>query len=335
MTPADLERRQIGILAVAVALGAAGGRGLPQATAWLDPLIAPALVVLLYSTFLQVPLVQLRAALGSNRFLWALLAVNFLAVPLLVWGLLSLVPAEPAVRLGVLLVLLTPCIDYVVVFTRLGGGDAARLLAATPILLLVQLLLLPVYLGLFLGGAFVEVIDPAPFITALFLYILLPLAGAALTERQALRRPAVARWAQVMAWVPVPALAVTLFLVVATQLPRVAGNVEVIAGLVPVYALYLAGAALLGVAAARLLRLDAPPGRALVFSVGTRNSLVVLPLALAVPEHGPLVAAVVVTQTLVELAGELFYIRMVPRWLVPAAGKAEGLPHDTERTHEQ
>lgn len=69
MTPADLERRQIGILAVAVALGAAGGWGLPQATAWLDPLIAPTLVVLLYSTFLQVPLVQLRAALGSNRFL--------------------------------------------------------------------------------------------------------------------------------------------------------------------------------------------------------------------------------------------------------------------------
>lgn len=129
---------------------------------------------------------------------------------------------------------------------------------------------------------------------------------------------------------PVPALAATLFLVVATQLPRVAGNAEVIAGLVPVYALYLAGAALLGVAAARLLRLDAPPGRALVFSVGTRNSLVVLPLALAVPEHGPLVAAVVVTQTLVELAGELVYIRVVPRWLAPTAGKTQGLPHDID-----
>lgn len=126
--------------------------------------------------------------------------------------------------------------------------------------MLVQLLLLPVYLGLFLGGAFVEVIDPAPFIAASFLYLLLPLAGAALTERQALHRPAVARWAQVMAWVPVPALAVTLFLVVATQLPRVAGNVEVIAGLVPVYALYLAGAALLGVASARLLRLQVQEG---------------------------------------------------------------------------
>lgn len=32
--------------------------------------------------------------------------------------------------LGVLLVLLTPCIDYLIVFTGLAGGARARLLAA-------------------------------------------------------------------------------------------------------------------------------------------------------------------------------------------------------------
>lgn len=317
VTPADLEQRQIGVSAAAVALGVAVGLGAPQAAARLEFLIAPALVVLLYTTFLQVPLVRLRAALDARRFLGALLAVNFLLVPVLVWGLLALVPADPAVRLGVLLVLLTPCIDYVVVFTRLGGGDAARLLAATPILLLVQLLLLPVYLALFLGGTFGEVIDPAPFVAALFLYILLPLAGAALTERGATRSLPVARWARAMAWVPVPALAATLFLVVATQAPRVAGALEVIATLIPIYALYLIGAAVLGAVAARAFRLDVPSGRALVFSAGTRNSLVVLPLALTVPEAGAMVAAVVVTQTLVELAGELVYIRVIPRLLIP------------------
>ncbi|MES1944530.1 hypothetical protein PC39_10452 [Salinisphaera sp. PC39] len=196
MTPAELEQRQTWFLVAGVVLGAAAGLGLPQAAVRLDPLVVPALVVLLYSTFLQVPLVRLRAALGAKRFLGGLLAINFLAVPLLVWGLLALVPAQPAVRLGVLLVLLTPCIDYVVAFTRSGGGDAAGLLAATPVLLLVQLVLLPVYLGLFLGGDFGAVIDPAPFVAAFVLYILLPLAGAALTEREAARRPAVARWAR-------------------------------------------------------------------------------------------------------------------------------------------
>ncbi|MFQ5626261.1 MAG: hypothetical protein ACE5FM_06360, partial [Methyloligellaceae bacterium] len=60
--------------------------------------------------------------------------------------------------------------------------------------------------------------------------------------------------------------------------------------------------------------LDTGGSRALMFSVSTRNSLVVLPLALAVPFGGGLVAAVVITQTLVELLAELVYIRLIPRF---------------------
>ncbi len=51
-------------------------------------------------------------------------------------------------RLGVLFVLLTPCIDYVVTFSHLGRADA---LASTPALLILQMMLLPVYLGSFSG----------------------------------------------------------------------------------------------------------------------------------------------------------------------------------------
>jgi ACR3 family arsenite efflux pump ArsB len=36
------------------------------------------------------------------------------------------------------MVLLTPCIDYVIVFTRLAGGSDRRLLAAAPLLMLAQ-----------------------------------------------------------------------------------------------------------------------------------------------------------------------------------------------------
>lgn len=56
-------------------------------------------------------------------------------------------------RIGVLLVLLTPCIDYVVTFAHLGKADARPLLAATPLLLAAQMVLLPIYLGLFMGDA--------------------------------------------------------------------------------------------------------------------------------------------------------------------------------------
>lgn len=68
---------------------------------------------------------------------------------------------------------------------------------------------------------------------------------------------------------------------------------------------------------AKWFKLDTGSGRVLIFSGSTRNSLVVLPLALALPnELSTLVAAVIVTQTIVELAGELIYIRLVPNLIL-------------------
>jgi ACR3 family arsenite transporter len=66
----------------------------------------------------------------------ALLVVNFIAVPLLVLGLVQFLPADPLIRLGVLMVLLCPCIDYAVTFAHLGKADARLLFASTPVLLI-------------------------------------------------------------------------------------------------------------------------------------------------------------------------------------------------------
>lgn len=72
-------------------------------------------------------------------------------------------------------------------------------------------------------------------------------------------------------------------------------------------------APLLGWAISRVTRLNAEEGRALAFSAATRNSLVVLPLALAVPGAVPIfLPAIIVAQTLVELIAELIFIRLTP-----------------------
>lgn len=72
-----------------------------------------------------------------------------------------------------------------------------------------------------------------------------------------------------------------------------------------------------GLTVAHLFRLDGPDSRAIVFTGATRNSLVVLPLALALPDELAVAAVVVVTQTLVEVVGMVLYVRAIPR-LVPA-----------------
>ena len=48
-------------------------------------------------------------------------------------------------------------------------------------------------------------------------------------------------------------------------------------------------------------------------SSATRNFLVVLPLAFAVPGAVPLLPAVIVAQTVVELVASLAYMRVMPR----------------------
>jgi ACR3 family arsenite efflux pump ArsB len=316
LTRAALERHQVWLYVAAIAVGSALGLSWPQAEAQLERLIYPVLAALLYASFSQVPFAKLRQAFADRRFTAALLTANFVAVPLVVLALSQLLPPDASLRLGVLLVLLAPCTDWFVTFTQLGKGDTHRAVAALPLLLLAQLALLPVYLWLFLGAAFVGAIDPAVFGRAFAQLILLPLALAYLTQRAARRRPGYRRFLDRLAWWPVPLLALTLFLIASSHVMVLLEAGELLVWVLPVFVLY----ALLAAPLARLIavRFGLEPGatRTLAFSVGSRNSFVVLPLALALPEALSLAVAAIVIQSLVELLALTLYLWWVPTILV-------------------
>lgn len=311
-----LDRHQIGVYFLGLAAGAAVGLVAAEAAPALKHAIEPVLALLLYATFLQVPFTAIAKSFRDTRFFAAVLGLNFLVVPVLVAPLLLLLPADDAVRLGVLLVLLTPCIDYVIVFSGLAGGASDRLLAISPLLMLAQLALLPLYFLIFVGNDLADIVEPGPFVRAFVVLIAIPLSLAVLTQVAARRHPVAGQVTHLMTSLMVALLTATLFLVVASQLPLVRDSLDDVARVIPVYALFAVIMAVLGRVAARGFGLDAPAGRALLFSGVTRNSLVVLPLALALPEQYRIAAAVVVTQTLVELLFMLLYVRVVPQ-LIP------------------
>ncbi|MDE1570077.1 arsenic resistance protein [Aquabacter sediminis] len=307
-----LETRQVAIYFAAILLAALTALAMPGTTR-LEGAINPALAVMLFATFLQVPMADLGRAFLRGRFLLALGVANFILVPLLVAALLPLLPAEPLVRLGVLMVLLSPCIDYVVTFAHLGRGDARALLAATPMLLVAQMALLPLYLALFLGHAAAGIIQIGPFLHAFAWLIAVPLAVAAGLQMAGARHDGAGRLMAALGLLPVPATALVLFLVVASVLPQLGVARDTALRVAPIYVAFAAIAPLLGWIVGRLAGLDPSATRALAFSAATRNSLVILPLALAVPGAMPLLPAVIVTQTLIELVSELVYIRVLPR----------------------
>lgn len=315
-----LEEHQIWLYGAALALGAGFDLLHPSTGERLEDFISPVIAVMLFGMFSQIPFLHLRKALANRQFTAALLTINFIVVPIVVWVLSRFLPDHPPLLLGVYLVLLTPCIDYVIIFTHLGKGNARLVLASTPLLLLAQMLLLPLYLWLFMGEQASQVMRAGPFLEAFLVLIVLPLALALAVEVWAKRQRGGRAVAETAAWLPVPFMALTLLLIAASQISRIDEYLAVVIQAVPIYVAFMIIIPFLARLVTRAFRLDVPAGRALIFSAGIRNSLVVLPLALALPDAWVVASAVVVTQTLVELVGALVYIRIVPAVILPQSG---------------
>lgn len=307
-----LERFQAPIYLATVAV-AASLACLVSGTQSLERAINPALALMLYVTFLQVPLPALRAAFTQLRFVAALLVTNFVAIPLLVWGLSLSLPPDSLLRFGVLLVLLAPCVDYVVTFAHMGKADARLLLACTPALLAVQMLLLPIYLGAMLGEEVAALVQAGPFVEAFVWLIALPLVLAVVTQLWAARSDLGARIHAGLGLLPVPATALVLLVVVAAVVPQLEAARSAAWRVLPLYIAFAVLAPVVAWGMAKAFKLETSAARAVVFSGSTRNSLVVLPLALAVPGAIPVLPAVIVAQTLVELVSELVYIKLMPK----------------------
>lgn len=312
-----LERQQSWIYLISILAGLAIGLGLPDMTSRLEPFLWPLLGGLLYATFTQVPLTQIGQGFKDWRFLVALLLGNFVVIPGVLGGLMSILPLSSAVQAGVLLVLLVPCTDWFISFTHLGKGDAGRAIAATPVLLLVQLLALPVYLWLFLGAEWLQTAISTHLLSAFAGLILTPLALAWVTERLAERSLNARRWVHGLGMLPVPLLTLVVFVIAASQVTAVAGLSGVLLQVLLIFVAYLIFAAFLGKTLGRLFQLPTRSARTLTFSFGTRNSFVVLPIALALPEAWQAAVVVIVFQSLVELFGMVAYLSWVPGKLIP------------------
>lgn len=307
-----LDRWQALVYVAAIVGGGVLGLAIPGSAGLFGDAVTPLLVVVLYVTFLGVPLESLWRAVQDTRFMIAIVVVNFLVVPAVVFGLSRFIAGEEGLLAGVLLVLLAPCVDYVIAFTRLAGGAHERLLAATPLLLVLQLAMLPVYLFLFAGARVSEAVKPEPFIDAFVWLIAVPLAAAFLTRLAAQRGRVPAAGMQVATALMIPAMALALVAVAAAHIDVIRVHSAELMLVALVFAVFLAVMPLLGSGIGWLARLSPRRTRAVVFSGVTRNSLVVLPLALALGEQWPVVPAVVVTQTLVELIGMAFLVKAVP-----------------------
>lgn len=308
-----VDRQQAWFYLLGLGLGAVVGLSVPAVAPVAETTIVPLLALLLYATFLGVPFNHFGAAFKDWKFMSSALVLNFLFVPVVVWILSRFVAHDHVVLVGVLCVLLTPCVDYVIVFAGLAKGDSRSLLAAAPVLMIVQLILLPVYFWLFLGPGFLASIELGPFVDAFFWIIVVPLVLAALTQMLAQRW----QWVRVIdtlgSTLMVPLMMATLGVVVAAHIAGVSNQLGELLLTVPVYIAFAGIMVPVGIVLGGAAKLGIPQQRSLVFSGVTRNSLVILPLVLALPAEYSLAPLVVVTQTLIELIIMVVLVNVLPR----------------------
>src|SRR5690554_5929099 len=224
MTLADrLERQQVWIYLAAVIGGGAAAIRWPAISELAEEATWPLLALLLFVTFVATPLRGVSQALRNRRFVAAALLGNFVLIPLGLALLWPVFPADPALRLGALLVLLVPCTDWFIAFARQGGGDVRQAILITPLNLAFQILLLPLYLWLFVEAGERPPFAPAPLLFAFAGVILLPLALAGVVQQRTDRHPAYALLARHAPTATVPLLAAVIAVVAAAQvgaLPR-------------------------------------------------------------------------------------------------------------------
>ncbi|WP_436934889.1 arsenic resistance protein [Halovenus marina] len=146
-----VEKYQTAFVLVAIIGGLALGQ-VSGVSRLADRLILPFLMVMLVATFAGVSLARLRGAFGNRRVAGSSLLVNFVWNPLLavLLGFLFL-RGHPALWVGLIMLLVTPCTDWYLIFTDTADGDVPLATSLLPYNLVLQLVLLPVYLYVFAG----------------------------------------------------------------------------------------------------------------------------------------------------------------------------------------
>lgn len=317
------EKLQTLIILAALALGLGLGQ-FDFIAARAGAFITPALMAMLFGLFLAIPLKNLRESFFNLKFALSSLAINFIWIPIFGWWLGGFFLAEhPALRIGFIMLLVTPCTDWYLVFTGLAGGNVSLSAAILPLNLIVQVLLLPVYLFLFAGLS--GQVDLGPLGQSILMVLVIPFGLAQLIrglfkdEGQALRRAL----SRVFSGGQFFWLCLAITAMFASQAGYITGHLEVfLILLVPVSLFFIINFIVVRLLAG-YLRFSFEDSVSLSLTTLARNSPISLAIAVTAFPDQPLIALALVIGPLIELPF-LGAISQVLIWMKPKTRPAGG-----------
>ena len=298
-----VERYQTLLVIAAIAGGVALGQidGVPAVA---ERLILPFLLVMLLGAFLQIPLTQLRRAFENRRVVGTSLVVNFVWNPLFAVGLgFVFLRDHPALWVGLVMLMVTPCTDWYLIFTDIARGDVPLATSLLPYNLVLQLVLLPAYLYLFAGE--LVALPLRTLLMSVVLVLVAPLALAAIGRAALPRVVGEAYFSRTLlpALGPVQILflALAIAAMFASQGDVILENPGVLALLaIPVVVFYIVNF-VLGLAIGRLASFSYEELVCVNCTILSRNSPTALAIAVVAFPHEPLIPLALVIGPLLEL----------------------------------
>ena len=139
------------------------------------------LCLMLFGLFLEVPLRDLKDSFKNVKFTSTSLIINFIWTPLFGYFLGSLfLKGNVDILIGFFMLILTPCTDWYLVFTKMAKGNLTLSLSILPINLILQIILLPIYLVIFFSGA--NTMDYTQLGYSLLIVIVIPFIAAQIVK---------------------------------------------------------------------------------------------------------------------------------------------------------
>lgn len=267
-------------------------------------LIEPFLMVLLFCVFLSADGQKLKNAFLNLRFTLAASAVNFVWTPLFTYGLcLLFLPGSQDLQMGLMMLMVTPCTDWYLVFTGLAKGNTELGASVLPLNLLLQILLLPVYLLLFFGSSIST--ESGSMVLSIVLVLLIPFVLSLLLKMGSRCSDIIARgtdWLKACGdEVQLCFLCLAVMAMFASESRSVLANPGLFLQLLAPLAVFFTVNFMLVRRMGQAMKMAAEDITALNFTTLARNSPLSLAIAVAAFPDRPLISLALVIGPLIEL----------------------------------
>ncbi len=263
--------------------------------------IVPLLVVMLYITFLQIPMEGITNAFKNIRFTFTTVTMNFLWTPILAWVLASLFLANhPALYIGFIMLMVTPCTDWYLIFTGMAKGNVALSSAILPLNLLLQVVLLPVYLLTFAGTT--GVIELSFLAKSIVIVLLIPFVFAFLTKMVLKNKPQlIEKLLSNLSVLPIIFLSLAIVAMFASQGQLLLNHLDLMWKITIPILLFFIINFIIGQKVGQLMNFKQAEKVSLSLTTLARNSPIALAIAMTAFPDQPLIALTLVIGPLLEL----------------------------------